>query len=247
TLDGSGTVTNGPDSQWALVHSTIRPVLDNQGYLEARSGVDLTNTFSNDAGATLRVVGDGTGTVSFQVLRVASGFVNHGLIEITGTNPNYYSSLGVTTGTLVNAPDGTLHTLVGGGGGRNLNAELDNQGMLLVDQGLVVSSQPGQAHRNSGTITLVSGDLDFNAGNSSNSFTNTGGISIAADRTLAVQFNSMSFYQNGGSISGPGTLFLNGVAAHFAGDFVTNDLNLFLQNYVTLTSPGTLTISAGTT
>jgi hypothetical protein len=247
TLDGTGTVTNESGSSWTMRASVIKPSLVNQGTLEARSGVDIQGSLSNQNGATLREVGDGTGTVNFQILRVANGFTNDGLIELDGQT-GYISSLQVTSGTLVNASDGTIHALAGNGGGRTLNAQLDNEGTLTVDAPLDVNMGTNDADVNNGTITVSGGDLSFNAAGSSNSFTNTGDMSISADRTLTVQFGGMSFSQNSGSITGSGTLHLYGVSASFSGDFNTNGLNLYLEgDSTTYSSTGTLTVSSDST
>jgi hypothetical protein len=246
TLDGSGTVTNQSGSSWTLTHSVIKPSLVNQGILEARSGVDIQGRFSNQNGATLREVGDGTGTVDFQVLRVANGFTNDGLIELTG-NTGYISSLGVTSGTLTNASDGTIHALAGNGGGRTLNAQLDNEGTLTVDAALNVNLGSNASAVNNGTITLGDGDLSFNGTDSTTTVTNSGTLSIGSGRTLSVQSGGTQFSHTGGSITGTGTLHLNGVSASFTGDFNTNGVNLYLENSTTYGSTGTLTVSADST
>jgi hypothetical protein len=247
TLDGSGTVTNQSGSSWTLAHSVIKPTLDNQGTLVAKSGVDVQGSFSNDNGATLTVIGDGTGTVNFQILQVANGFTNDGLIELTG-NSGYISSLGVTNGTLVNASDGTIHTLAGNGGSRTLNAQLDNEGTINVDAPLDVNFASNYADVNNGTINVTGGDLSFNEADSTSSFTNSGTMFIDTGRTLTVQFNDSNFAEaDGGSVTGTGTLHLNRVAATFSGDFNTNGVNLFFENAMTYTSTGTLTISTGST
>jgi len=246
TLDGTGTTTVAPDATWLLRHSTIHTNLDNQGILETRSGVDVTSHFSNDSGATLRVVGDGTGTVNFQVLRVANTFTNDGLIETWTTQPYYYASIGVTNGTLINAPDGAIHTVTGAGGGTNLNAQLDNHGTITVDSPLTVSYALSTNY-NSGTITLSGSDMSVVAAPSSTmTFTNIGNIAIGAGHTLTVAYGGSTFNQNGGSITGAGTLDLYGLTANFAGAFNTNGLNV-LMHFSTYNSPGTLTIANGST
>jgi hypothetical protein len=251
-LDGSGTTTNGPTSSWTILggglrKTVIHTALDNQGTLEVRGGVDLQGSFSNDAGAALRVVGDGTGTVNFQVLRVANGFTNDGLFEFSTTQPFYYVSLGVTSGTLTNAADGTIHALAGAGGSNQINAELDNEGTLTVD-GVLDVSHDGAAHVNGGTINVNGADLNIDGAGASTSVTNTGNIAIAAGRTLSINYNGTVFNQNGGSITGPGTLHLYGATGNFAGDFTTNGLNLYLEgDQASYNSSGTLTVTSDST
>jgi hypothetical protein len=247
-LSGTGTVTNGPTSSWMILsgrlHKTaIQPTLDNQGYLETRAGVDLQGPFSNDAGATLEVVGDDAVGDS-RTLRVANGFTNHGLIE-TSSTLGVAVSIGVTSGTLTNAADGAIH--ISGlpvYGLAILYAELNNQGTLTVDGPLDVTAD-NAAHASSGTINVTGDDLNVNGSGSSTSFTNTGSIFIASRRTL--HFNNMQFYQNGGSITGTGKLHLHGASAYFAGDFTTNGLTLFYLegDQASYNSDGLLTVSPG--
>jgi hypothetical protein len=251
-LNGSGTTINGPTSSWTLLggglHKTaIDTALDNQGTLEVRGGVDVQGSFSNDAGATLSVVGDGTGTVNFQTLRVANGFTNDGLIETSTTQPFYYVALGVTSGTLTNAADGTIHTLTGAGGPNEINAQLDNEGTLTVD-GVLDVAHDGAAHLNGGTINVNGADLNIDGSGSSTSFTNTGSIAIAAGHTLSINYNGTVFNQNAGSITGPGTLHLYGATGNFTGDFSTNGLNLYIEgDQASYNSDGTLTVTSDST
>jgi hypothetical protein len=250
-LDGSGTTTNGPTSSWTILgggHKTvIHTALDNQGTLEVRGGVDLEGSFSNDAGATLRVVGDGTGTVNFQTLHVANGFTNDGLIETSTTQPFYYVALGVGSGTLTNATDGTIHALAGAGGSNEIDAQLDNEGTLTVD-GVLHVGFAGAAYVNGGTINVNGADLNIDGAGASTSFTNTGTIAIAAGRTLFINYNGTVFNQNGGSINGPGTLHLYGATGNFAGNFSTNGLNLYLEgDQASYNSSGTLTVTSDST
>jgi hypothetical protein len=244
TLDGSGTVTNEPGSSWALLRSVVKPGLDNQGDLRVAGG-DLQGNFSNDSGATLTVVGDGSGAVNFQTLQVDNGFTNDGEIDMTGSS-GFLCTIG--GGTLVNAADGTIHTLLGNGGDRTINAPLDNEGTINVDGHFVVNIDHNIADVNNGTINATGGDADFGGNDSTSSFTNNGAFFIDAGRTLSVGINDMRFTEAaGGSVTGTGTLHLNRTAATFAGDFNTNGVNLFFENPTTYNSTGTLIISAGST
>jgi hypothetical protein len=251
TLAGTGSTTVESGASWTLTHSTINTTLDNQGTLTAKSGVDLTNTFSNDSGAKLTVVGDATGTVDFQQLRIANGFTNDGTIELTTDATNHYVTLGVTTGTLTNSSDGVIHGLAGGGGPETLQTQLDNQGTITSDGPLTVSKNGTFTDTNSGTINVKGADMSVSNGTSGlTTFKNTGDIEISSGRTFAVQYNTIQFEEDGtdgGTINGPGTLDLYGANAVFDGGFTTaNDLNM-LVHFSTLTSSDTLTISSGST
>jgi hypothetical protein len=245
TLDGSGMVTNEPGSSWELFHSVIKTALDNQGALQVRGGVDIQGAFSNDSGATLTVIGDGTGTVNFQILQVDNGFTNDGEIDMTGNN-GFICSMG--GGTLVNGSDGTIHTLIGNGGSRTINTPLDNEGTITVDGPLDVNIGHNVADVNNGTINVAGGDASFGGFDSTSSFTNNGAFFIDAGYILSVGINDMQFTEAaGGSVTGTGTLHLNRTAATFAGDFNTNGVNLSFENAMSYNSAGTLTISAGST
>src|SRR5258707_7204654 len=78
-------------------------------------------------------------------LTVASGFTNHGTIDLTyasSFNP-YAPTLSVSAGTLVNAPDGTITASAGGGSGgtRTLRSE-EHSSELQSRQYLVCSLLP---------------------------------------------------------------------------------------------------------
>ena len=246
TLGGSGSTTVMSGASWTLAHSTINTTLDNQGDLTAEGGVDLTNTFSNESGATLTVSSEYPNAVDFQQLRIAGGFTNHGTIETTTDAANHYVTLGVTSGTLTNASDGTIHTLAGGGGPATLQAQLDNRGTITADGPLSINLRSNQTALNSGTINVSGADVGLGTPDSTAAFTNTGTVNIAAGRTFTSGANQGHFNNTGGSINGPGTLDLYGANATFDGDFATNELNV-LMHFSTYNSSGTLTISSGST
>jgi hypothetical protein len=251
-LAGSGVTTVTPGASWTILggdphHTVIGTALDNQGTLEVRGGVNFAGTFANDAGATLRVISDGSGAISSDVLRVANSFTNHGEIDLSTTQPTYFNQLGVVSGTLTNAADGIIHTLTGAGGRTNLNGRLDNQGTITVDSPLNLDLAGTVTDLNSGTITLAGADLvigSVNTGTNS-TFINTGTITIGSGRTLDAGGNASNFNNTGGSMTGTGTLSLGGNAT-FDHDFTTAGLNLLLF-FGTYHSPGTLTVSHGST
>jgi subtilisin family serine protease len=246
TLDGTGSTTVTAGNSWTLVHSTIHTGLDNQGTLETRAGVDLTSAFSNDSGATLRVVADGTGAIGGLVLRLAGSFTNHGLIEMNTTQSNVIAALGLTTGTLTNAADGTIHTLAGAGGGNQLNAPVNNQGTITVDGGFFLNLAANQTAVNSGTIAVSGANMGIGTPDSTAAFTNTGSITIASGQTLTSGANQGHFNNTGGTITGSGTLDLYGSLATFNGDFNTDSLTL-LMHFSTYNSTGALIVSSTST
>src|SRR5438876_6300030 len=97
----------------------------------------LNGPFQNQAGATLRVAS--AANIISADLTVANGFINNGTIELTSTNGAITPALHVTSGTLVNAAGGQINILAGTGGGRTLDAQLDNQGTLNVADTLTIN------------------------------------------------------------------------------------------------------------
>jgi hypothetical protein len=90
---------------------------------------------------------------------VSAGFTNHGTITYSGAG-----TLAVM-GTLVNSPGGVISVLSQGSSFiRNLNAALDNQGVLNVEASLRLNGA-GAQHRNSGTINVdIRQVLEVNGG-----------------------------------------------------------------------------------
>ncbi len=115
---------------------------------------------------------------------MAHGFTNQGLINLgaTGSAQGSTSRLYVESGTLVNAAAGTIETTGAAlGGGRELHATVDNQGLIdaspyglywVIDRGSGLSTNEGTINLNgvgfevqyselvnTGTITLTGGTL----------------------------------------------------------------------------------------
>jgi hypothetical protein len=141
---------------------------------------------------------------------VSNGFTNFGAIELVAENAGYVSQLAVTTGTLVNASTGTIRTLPGSGGGtRTITAQVDNQGLLLVESPLTLN-RAGAAHVNSGSIDIQTANLTVTQSGTSPSFTNTGSITLVAGRTLSVSGGVLDL--SGGILAGDSaTLATNNV------------------------------------
>jgi uncharacterized repeat protein (TIGR01451 family) len=129
------------------------------------------------AGQTLWVRGDNS--VGNTTVTAASGFTNAGQIRIESQDQAFSSSFTVTAGTLTNT--GAINVNAGSGGGRILNANLDNQGALNVN-------------------------FDFSLAKAAAVFTNTGTVAIAAGRTLTVSGGGSFTNASGGTLSGSGIL-----------------------------------------
>ncbi|HMC11964.1 MAG TPA: hypothetical protein VKH44_11765, partial [Pirellulaceae bacterium] len=123
----------------------------------------INGSFAIDAGSTLRVQ---AGSCFNSTLTVASGFTNQGLIELTNAGGcGTAATLNVASGTLTNAATGTISALAGDGGGRSLNAQLDNQGTINVGSGVTLPINGTFSNFNAGTLTggtyLLAGILKF--------------------------------------------------------------------------------------
>ena len=224
-----------------LRSSTINGDLLNDGTLLARATSAINGALSNGVDATLRV--EGLAAIAHATLTVANGFTNEGLIELFGDVSFRSATLNVSAGTLVNAVGGSIDALAGGGGPRALNAQFDNQGTLTVSQVLTIG-KASAAHTNSGTISVTGGNLTLNQSGTSPSFTNTGGITLAAGRTLTI--NGGTLNHDAGSIGGEGALALSGVAVNLGVDFA-NDVGALSFTNSTVNGPGILTNPVGKT
>src|SRR5437762_3478666 len=158
TLNGPGTLTNAVGKTLGADNSTLNCTVVNQGLLVFRGfGNNIGGTLENQAGATLRVLGDGN--FSGAQLNMASGFTNFGLIELTSVINSQSATLNLTSGTLLNAAGAQINVLTGSGnGGRFLGAELDNRGTLNVGASLTIN-KVSAAHFNSGSIVITNANL----------------------------------------------------------------------------------------
>src|SRR5262249_36914317 len=126
-----------PNGTLALLGSRVNAPLVNQGTLLVRGDNVVNGPLTTTTTSLIRVQADDS-LSTFARLTVAQGFTNQGAIEITqsgGSNFGYDSRLDVSSGTLVNAAGASIASLIGvRGGNRQLNASLDNQGTLDVQQ-----------------------------------------------------------------------------------------------------------------
>jgi hypothetical protein len=128
----------------------------------------------------------------------------------------FSSSLTVTNGTLTNGPAGVINVLTGGGS-RTLAAQLDNQGLVNVDQALTLA-RASSNHVNSGTLDLSDANMTLTQTGTTPSFTNTGAITIGAARTLTATGGTVTnanaptvgMIQGAGTLNVSGTTFSNG-------------------------------------
>jgi fibronectin-binding autotransporter adhesin len=244
TINGSALLTNAAGQTLAITGSTINAPLDNQGllFVSAGNAASVTGTLTTGSGSTIRL--QSNGSVGASTLVVANGFTNNGLIELTNINAGGQpANLTVNNGTLVNAPGATITSLATGGGARTVSAQLNNQGTLSLDQGLTLS-RTGAAHQNTGTITLTGGDLTLNLNSGVASFTTSGTLTIPAGRTFSVTGGTLT--HGGGTVSGTGTLAINGTTFNLTQPFSNSAVN-FTPINSTINGTALLTNAAGQT
>src|SRR6185369_11231361 len=122
--------------------------------------------------------------------------------ELTSAGASQTATLNVTNGPLINPIGNTISILTGLGGARNLNAELDNRGTILVQQATTINRASAD-HLNSGIIDASAASLSLTQSGTTPTFTNTGTMTIGTGTTLTV--NGGAFIQNG-SLAGTGAL-----------------------------------------
>ena len=207
TLSGAGTLTNAAGRLITLqLANTVNISVANAGSIQLGVGnfsstSSLTGTLTTEPGSLVRVQ---AGQSNSSTLTVTNGFTNHGTIELTKVSDQFGSSaLVVSNGTLVNAPDGTIRSVAGAGGGRALTAQLDNQGTVNVLHALSIN-RASAAHTNSGTMNVTGGDVSISQSGTSQSFTNSGVVDVASTRAMRIG-SAAVVNAAGGMIQGAGT------------------------------------------
>ncbi len=198
TIAGPGTFTNPAARTLTLRNTTVAAPFLNLGTLDVRVSSSITGALTTASTSLVRIGHDGSsGNV---VLSIANGFTNNGAIQLTSDLSSYTSGLTLGSGTLVNAPSGSISTLVGAGGPRNIVAQIDNSGTMSIQQAATWTAT-NIANQNNGTLDLVGGNLTINQ-TGTGSFTSDGNINIGAGRVFRV--SGGTFEQTGGGFSGTG-------------------------------------------
>jgi hypothetical protein len=205
TVNGPGTLISG--RSLTMTSSTVNAPLVNQGTLVAWRSCALNGPFTTAAGSTVRILGETFNlfTTGNAVLTVENGFTNNGTIELSESSAIVFGyrhdvRLIVKNGPLLNAAGASLRVLPIPNtnppqqGGRTLDAQLDNQGTLLVAAPLTIIND-GRTFRNRGTINLADG-RSLTVSGSTGAFTNTGDVTVSSGSTFTV---SGHYTQTGGS------------------------------------------------
>ena len=137
----AGTVTIPSTDSLVVVGGAINSPVVNNGLLLTQGTVTLGGALTNTGLLRVR----GSQDYGTSALTVTNGFTNAGAIEFTNIDGGYVANLTVTTGTLTNAPGGTITVLPGFGGARTITAGLiDNFGTMNVNASATASASIDQ-------------------------------------------------------------------------------------------------------
>ncbi|MFN8588704.1 MAG: kelch repeat-containing protein [Candidatus Eisenbacteria bacterium] len=247
--DFNGTVNVDNGGTLTLLNCGGSGTINTNGLVEYTGANTLTGLtpLLTSGGSMLRLKGIAGLNAS---LTCTNGFTNNGTIELTSSGAATAASLTVTNGTLTNVAGAAIQSLPGSGGGRNLNAKLDNQGTITVAQ-TMTTNKASVAHVNPGTINLTTGDYTIIISGTGHSFTTTGTINVPAGRTLTLQGGvtggaAQPFNYNGGTMGGAGTVALLNSQLNL-NVALASDMALLDGTTSTLAGPQTYTVKTGTT
>ncbi len=177
------------------------------------AGLDQNNVISfctTGPSSVLRI--DPTNANRHSDLQFRFGLTNHGLIELTNSgSATRDARLTVDSGTLTNAPDGTIQAARGtfSAGTRTLNAQLNNQGLVDVRHTFLLD-EPDAQHLNSGTFSLSdNASFTLNQTGVDPRLTHVGLIEFANSRKMTIQGGQ--FLHDPGTTQGAGALRCEGV------------------------------------
>lgn len=137
--------------------STISAPLALAGTFRALGGVNVLTGLTTAPGSLISLTGDGSGGAA--ALHVASGFTNLGTIALAGASASWGAELRITTGELINAPSGTISSLLDGGATRTITGSLNNQGLLELSPGGAGTLTVTGNFANAGTVNMELGGL----------------------------------------------------------------------------------------
>ncbi len=253
TINGSGTLSNAGFLALDGANTIAVPLHNQLGAtLRVRNTNTINSTVTNASGGLLRIETRRPGGSTFPgILVCTAGLSNAGHIELTMTEgivfENPHAELTVTGGVLLNQPGGVIDLLIGVGNSlRQLNGQLDNQGIINVEAtpSELRNNAPSQAHSNTGAINLTLGNLTLtNNGFANCSFNNSGVLTVPAGRTLSV--SGLAFTLSaGGSIvqAATGAISAASVSLTLGADYTS--VGTLSLSSSTVNGPGAL-ISAG--
>ncbi len=190
-------------------------------------------------------------SVTHATLTLANGFTNTGNITLdNGHTQSRNATLTVTSGTLVNASGASITTEVGGNvsGARDINAAIDNQGTIDINQSTNITTT-GNVATESGTIDVDTGKTLFISANTvkvGSGTTLVGGgevrlngtptLELVSDFTIPAAGPNLSFY---GTVTVAGTgdfIVPAGAVQNISGDTFNASVDVDIQSGGTLTA-----------
>ena len=224
TLAGSGTLTNY--GTLTAYDGILSIDFDNAGTASFRHYCSINNAFTTQPNSIIQIYVN----TSYNTLTIANGFTNHGLIYFTNGSYSNRGTIDITSGTLVNAADGTIQSTsipLYSGYGNSILAELDNQGTVTISQGFILN-EASATHTNSGTFEInTGGTLYLTQSGTIPSFTSTGSFTV--DSAAVITLNGGTFNYNSGTFDLNGSLSATTTVLNFTPSFI-NTVVISLNN-----------------
>jgi len=216
TISGSGTLTNY--GTVAAYDGIFDLDFDNHGSASFRHYCSINNAITTQPNSTIHIYVNTT----YNTLTIANGFTNHGLIYFT--NAAGYTSRGtidITSGTLINAPDGAIQSTsipLYSGYGNSILASLDNQGTVTISQGFILNKESA-VYTNSGAFDInMGGTLYLTQSGINPSFSNTGTLTV--DSAAVITLNGGTFNYNSGTLDLIGSFSATSATVNFTPVFI---------------------------
>jgi hypothetical protein len=229
TVNGPGTLTNVAGRALTAQSTTINAPFVNNGAFVVRGTTTVTGGLTTSSGSSIQVQGDAF--CCGAMLSVPGGFTNNAVLELTAINAGgTTAALDVPVGTFVNASGALLAIRAGSGGARNLTAQIDNKGTILVEQDATLN-QTSAAHVNSGAIQLTGGSFTLTQSGTAPSFVTTGSLVVGAGRTFAVTGGVFAYANpTPGGLAGQGMVSFNGTTLNLTPALGNDSLSLSFLN-----------------
>jgi hypothetical protein len=211
SLSGQMSVTNGTFSMLSGTISSAAPILISDGTLNlnaplagpAAFTLHGASTFSGAVGLGQTVTAESvpiTGGNGRPTMQSLTGIANSGTIRVTSAGGFVpLAQLEIVSGAIVNSSTGRLETLAGEGTEVDLTADIDNGGTVSIGQWTALDKNGAQVS-NSGVWTVASG-LSLRMTAATQTFTNTGTLTLATRAWFTMDGSHSVFTQNAGSVT----------------------------------------------
>lgn len=223
TLSGTGNLTNQGTVRSS--NGVMNTSLHNDGLFEGRlSGNQINGVLTTGSSSIIRLGGTGGGAGT---LVVSNGFDNQGTIELTTLGFGFDANLVVTAGVLINS--GTIHSIVGDGGGRTLSGAIDNQNSIIIDHTATIQNSSRVFDLTSGSLSIADGQL----------LTVDGGETIVGSGTVLSGSGTLRLAGTHAlTLDSDATLLAGGPALDFSGSVTVGPAGRLLTNQSTLSLSG---------